>query len=104
MKQKRRKTDIGRREQAIEATEAVVSGATYQDAGKMIGVSSERCRQIVIKTLRQSTHPTRYPYVPEQFDYGFGDIRWFREDSQFWLERLAAMGDELGRIKEARSK
>lgn len=81
-----------RRARWIAAMRAVVSGATWREAGETIGVTAGRAAQIVHKVMRMSLQPKRFTgEYPEHNKY---DVKEVRANAEFWLERAADMAKE----------
>jgi hypothetical protein len=81
-----------RRARWIAAMRAVVSGATWREAGEQVGVTAERARQLVHKVMRLSTHPKRFSgEYPEHDKYNVKEVR---ANAEFWLDRATDMAKE----------
>lgn len=83
-----------RRARWLAAMRAVVTGSTWAEAGKVIGVTPSRTMQIVHKIMRMSTHHTRFS--GEYPDHDKYDIKQVRDHADFWLERVDNMAKEWG--------
>ena len=81
-----------RRALSIQAMREVLHGAKWKEAGEIIGVGAEQCKNIVHKVMRMSLHPSRMtsPF-PE---HNYRHVVEARKNRDFWLDRADTMAKE----------
>lgn len=72
--------------------EELLDGKTFREVSVKHGVSTERVRQVVRKTLRMNLHPSRK--VEEYPDHNAFLLKDFRAQRHFWRRQLARFRNE----------
>ena len=78
---------VARRARWVSVMRAVVCGADYKEAGDLVGMSGQRCSQVVRKLTRICLSPKRLVGVRVP-DHEYWKLTEIRKHQDFWLTQI----------------